>query len=326
MSKLSRNDPCHCGSGKKYKKCCLLSIQPSAAQVTSQLSAAMAEQNFGSLDEMQSFMDQQVTQQNNQARDEFHGLSPTQMHLLLNFPLEDQQLLGWQPQIDERLIEQSPIIRVARCLMNSLAAAPIKATAKGNLPQVIVKQIYAETSEQLTALGLCHSFVKVNREDNFDCLLLARMFLTDIGVIKYQKQHYSLTKKGTILNSVQIYQRLFDFYTQQYNWAYQDGYPEVPLFAQTTSFALIQLQQLKKQSLTTNQFAEHIIDSFPMVVDDFAESTHDNPYVQATHAYSLRFLQRFLTSFGLVTIEKKWRNDPQHFVVTELFNQVFCFK
>ena len=23
MSKIGRNDPCHCGSGKKYKKCCL---------------------------------------------------------------------------------------------------------------------------------------------------------------------------------------------------------------------------------------------------------------------------------------------------------------
>lgn len=22
MSKLGRNDPCHCGSGKKYKHCC----------------------------------------------------------------------------------------------------------------------------------------------------------------------------------------------------------------------------------------------------------------------------------------------------------------
>lgn len=23
MAKLGRNEPCHCGSGKKYKKCCL---------------------------------------------------------------------------------------------------------------------------------------------------------------------------------------------------------------------------------------------------------------------------------------------------------------
>ena len=23
MSTIGRNDPCHCGSGKKYKKCCM---------------------------------------------------------------------------------------------------------------------------------------------------------------------------------------------------------------------------------------------------------------------------------------------------------------
>ena len=27
MTKLGRNDPCSCGSGKKYKKCCLVSIE-----------------------------------------------------------------------------------------------------------------------------------------------------------------------------------------------------------------------------------------------------------------------------------------------------------
>ncbi|MFH1415207.1 MAG: SEC-C metal-binding domain-containing protein [Elusimicrobiota bacterium] len=27
MHKISRNDPCPCGSGKKYKKCCLKSTE-----------------------------------------------------------------------------------------------------------------------------------------------------------------------------------------------------------------------------------------------------------------------------------------------------------
>ena len=31
MSKLCRNEPCHCGSGKKYKKCCLRNDQEAAA-------------------------------------------------------------------------------------------------------------------------------------------------------------------------------------------------------------------------------------------------------------------------------------------------------
>ena len=32
MSKLSRNAPCPCGSGKTYKKCCLLREQVSATR------------------------------------------------------------------------------------------------------------------------------------------------------------------------------------------------------------------------------------------------------------------------------------------------------
>lgn len=31
--KLGRNDPCHCGSGKKYKKCCLITEQTANAQI-----------------------------------------------------------------------------------------------------------------------------------------------------------------------------------------------------------------------------------------------------------------------------------------------------
>jgi protein O-GlcNAc transferase len=34
--KLGRNDPCHCGSGKKYKLCCLLSEKTSAANIHSE--------------------------------------------------------------------------------------------------------------------------------------------------------------------------------------------------------------------------------------------------------------------------------------------------
>jgi len=33
MAKTGRNDPCHCGSGKKYKRCCLEKDQASASAV-----------------------------------------------------------------------------------------------------------------------------------------------------------------------------------------------------------------------------------------------------------------------------------------------------
>jgi hypothetical protein len=40
ISKLNRNDPCHCGSGKKYKKCHL--VEDEAAR-TAELAAKNAE-------------------------------------------------------------------------------------------------------------------------------------------------------------------------------------------------------------------------------------------------------------------------------------------
>lgn len=30
---IGRNDPCYCGSGKKFKKCCFLKIKPSVTQL-----------------------------------------------------------------------------------------------------------------------------------------------------------------------------------------------------------------------------------------------------------------------------------------------------
>lgn len=30
--KVGRNDPCPCGSGKKYKQCCMLNIKPPATK------------------------------------------------------------------------------------------------------------------------------------------------------------------------------------------------------------------------------------------------------------------------------------------------------
>lgn len=43
--KIGRNDPCHCGSGTKYKKCCLATDEAAraaalAAQATAQPAAA----------------------------------------------------------------------------------------------------------------------------------------------------------------------------------------------------------------------------------------------------------------------------------------------
>ena len=92
MEKVGRNDLCPCGSGQKYKKCCLGRDEAgptptSAPGVTGSVSAELLEslqgRSFGSTKEMNAYLGWQVSRQNRQATPEFEGLSPEQMHGLL---------------------------------------------------------------------------------------------------------------------------------------------------------------------------------------------------------------------------------------------------
>jgi protein O-GlcNAc transferase len=59
MSKVGRNDPCPCGSGKKYKKCCLPKDQEEHAQMLAdQLLEPLLEEPF--LEELHSEVDEAV--------------------------------------------------------------------------------------------------------------------------------------------------------------------------------------------------------------------------------------------------------------------------
>ena len=88
---IGRNDPCPCGSGKKFKHCCLgkensMASCHGAGVMSELLRKALEGRQFNSLEEAQTFLDQITQQQNYRQLDEFHGLSPEQMHRILNLP------------------------------------------------------------------------------------------------------------------------------------------------------------------------------------------------------------------------------------------------
>ena len=88
---VGRNDPCPCGSGKKFKNCCLgredaVASDRGATGASAELRKALEDGQFGSLAEMQAFVERLTQQRNQRPLDEFQGLSPEQMHHLLNFP------------------------------------------------------------------------------------------------------------------------------------------------------------------------------------------------------------------------------------------------
>ncbi len=82
--KTGRNDPCPCGSGKKYKHCCL----SPASVANDELIDLLARQEYDSLEDVQALANQFMQHKNLQPQDDFQGLSPEQVHRMLHFPFD----------------------------------------------------------------------------------------------------------------------------------------------------------------------------------------------------------------------------------------------
>ena len=67
--KINRNDPCPCGSGKKYKKCCLekhlSSVQPDGVvENFTEVRQLLEGKEFASLEEVNTFLATQMSKRN----------------------------------------------------------------------------------------------------------------------------------------------------------------------------------------------------------------------------------------------------------------------
>ena len=92
MVAIGRNDPCPCGSGKKYKQCCLgKEPPPRISAVMDELRAAIAGKTFNTLDEANVFAQNFMESKNRVPQLDFLGLSSEQMGQLLYFPFAKTQ-------------------------------------------------------------------------------------------------------------------------------------------------------------------------------------------------------------------------------------------
>jgi hypothetical protein len=95
--KTNGNGPCPCGSGKKYKKCCLgrEDSKPGPgdlSEIMVEIRRQLAKRQYSSLAELQAELNLLMQRKNNAPLAEFHGLSPARMHRVLHFPFDSPEL------------------------------------------------------------------------------------------------------------------------------------------------------------------------------------------------------------------------------------------
>jgi hypothetical protein len=319
--KIGRNDPCPCGSGFKYKKCCA-DKQDSGGQSTDagsvmgELKELLKGQSFDSLDEANAFLRQHMQQRNQAAIDEFHGLSPEQMHRFLHFPFDTPELATFPSCLD--ITPKAPIVSLFNLLVDAIGEQGLKATATGNLPRNFCREsalayLGEEEYQRWSQYG------ELRSEPEFREMHVARLVAELAGLVRKYKGKFILSRECRKLLAEDgpsgIYPRLFLAFVRKYNWAYQDNYGEIPFIQQSFLFSLYLLNRYGNDWQTNTFYEDCFLRAFPDLLSQVQPfGSYYSPEKVLRNSYSIRCLEHFAQFLGLAETER-----PAHDRYTEGF-------
>jgi hypothetical protein len=316
MTKIGRNDPCPCGSGKKYKHCCLgrtdrIRQENPAQPAVEEIKEALGSRNFDSIEEAQKFVDLFMERKNWVSQIDFLGLSSEQVHRMLYDPLETlEDMVRFNHDLETEAFREIPVVKNALYFLTRLKeAGPLRATAKGNLPLAFARELYNEFLAERFGFGIRSEEQAVN-------VNTLRHLLRMCGWLKKTRNHYSLTKKGRALLAMGFagphFFTLLNAFTRKFNWAFQDLYPPYWGIQGGFVFSLYMLHRKARQFIAAKDLSDAFMRAFPPVLSEAEYDLPMDPADSVRHCFSLRFLERFCEYFGFADIRRE-KNETYGF-------------
>jgi hypothetical protein len=313
VEKVGRNDPCPCGSGLKYKKCCFLRGGFSeesnlASEALGTIKKEIGENFSGSLDELRDKIQLQQERMNRKSLEDFHGLSAEQMQSVLRSPFEVTGFAKFNPRPH---IPQAPYWILMDCLLQELENNPIKATKIGNFNVKFCKATWNHYLENVD-IDEWQKRALINSEEKFNDLHCMRLILKISGFLKKRKDQYTLTKKAVETLKKQgregFFYAMLEAYCREFNWGYQDHYEEdLAIIQRSFLFSLFLLFKAGDKFHTVNSYVDSLVTAFPAIYHEFGPidpEAHETPQKTIERAYCIRFMESFCWGFGLVELDR----------------------
>lgn len=308
--KISRNDPCPCGSGKKYKKCCLdkqagMTGPASMQEIMDEIRAGVESREFSSLEEVQAALNQLTQKQNNSPLASFHGLSPSQMHRVLHFPFDSPELVRFAESFEP--LPEAPALILFTLLAEAIGEKGLQPTARGNLPRLFCREAALafwgeEQYKKNTRFG------DIRSEMDFFDMHCLRLVADLAGLVRKYKGKFILTakcKKKIATHGVgAVYPDLFRAYAQKFNWSYCDGYQELPFLQQAFLFTLFLLQKYGGEFRPQSFYEDIFLKAFPSMSCEVEKTPYQTVEETISRAYFYRTLKHFAEFFGLAELQE----------------------
>ncbi|MDF1527381.1 MAG: SEC-C metal-binding domain-containing protein [bacterium] len=316
--KAGRNEPCPCGSGKKYKKCCLgvdnTNEGPSPGGTGDSRQESLRDEirqfvegkSFEPVEEFQAETDRFMDVRNVESIEDFDGLSADQMTWLLYYPFDANSPLTINA--DAAVPEDIPFLRLFTPIIRELARKPLKATATGNLPLKLVKAVANEWSADLPEIYRRH-YLRIRSEKDFMDFHTVRLTALMGGFIKKRHQCFSLTKRGESILADgfggEVFRGLFETYAQKFNWGFRDRYPDLQIVQLASFYALYLLKKYGGEERPMAFYGDKFLLAFPMAIHDVDEKAYSTREETVMQCFALRAMDRFAHFFGFMEYAEK---------------------
>lgn len=306
----TRPVPCPCGSGKPFMDCCARPAgdPPSAAvqAAREEVRRALGDREFASWEEANEALAAQLEAANRRPLDDFQGLSPEQMYRVFYHPFDAPELVGFGEDLEDR--PEAPVVTLFAVVAEAAAEEPgIRLTPKGNLPRAVV----AAAREALPERDVPgrRRIGTVRNEEDLDELHAARLTAGFARLTRKHKGRLKLTRAARDLLGAGdwggLYRRLLQAYCREFNWAYRDGHPELPLIQEAAVFSLYLFHRFGDEWRSQAFYEEAFLRAFPDLVRELPAD--DAPWIgspeeQVGRAWTLRTVHRFGHFFGLLEV------------------------
>ncbi len=265
----------------------------------------MAGRDFDSIDEANAFLQTFMERKNREPAQGFLGISPDQMHRMLSRPYDGtSDIVDFNVGLPPSEFQTIPVVMRVLIFLNALSESePVKATKKGNLSLGFSRDL----AEKMYDNERFPWFRRTKSEEDMTEVLSIRHILTMCGWIKKRKGAFSLTKNGRAIVDGgfggEHYFKLLKIFTTEFNWGFQDGYPEFYIIQQSFLFSLYLLKKKAMDYVDGRVIANCLIGAYPQMLAEVVE-TYKPAYEIVSDCVELRVLERFGVYFGLL-VEKK---------------------
>ncbi|SQD79579.1 YecA family protein [Moritella yayanosii] len=329
--KVGRNDQCPCGSGKKYKRCCMDATVKQHTEILDDISQTMAMNPNLSIDDLNLVIQRKTAERNNRPNEDFCGLTPTQMANWLYAPFSELKDVNITTPED---LATSPVMQYLALLLEDAMqqAGSIKATAKGNLPTKLVKQASALLPEFAVAkyqtLPSISEYTGSN-EDKFNALHYTRVLAELAGILYLKGGRFHVKKVAQKQYQQQgisaFFLPMLEAATSQYNWGYMDAWSSE---VDVRTFWVFMLWRLQTHG-SMETLSDEVCRAFPDLLKSLPREDHFSSQEQLATIIESRFITRFLQFWGFVTLDPRMYVDgvkvPRELQVQPLLTHSFTF-